>query len=161
MTPDPYQGTSGGPGDANNPQSWNRYAYVAGDPVNRLDPNGLDYELICGDDCDQPGADLQGINQGFEDPTGYCDPSQRDCSSQTCPFGTVIASGTCVSFPVPVAGAGGSAPSGFQNGQNGNNPPTSTCYPPNVLVGSACLTPVQYQQRKTCQGLEAAAECLK
>jgi RHS repeat-associated protein len=42
MTPDPYQGTSGGPGDPNNPQSWNRYAYVTGDPVNSFDPQGLD-----------------------------------------------------------------------------------------------------------------------
>jgi RHS repeat-associated protein len=36
-TPDPYQ-ASGGPAD---PQSWNRYAYVQGDPVNYNDPNGL------------------------------------------------------------------------------------------------------------------------
>ena len=38
MTPDPYQ-ASGGPSD---PQSWNRYAYTRGDPVNRFDPGGLD-----------------------------------------------------------------------------------------------------------------------
>jgi len=42
MTPDPYKGRSGGPGDPNNPQSWNRYAYVLGDPVNWVDPAGLD-----------------------------------------------------------------------------------------------------------------------
>ena len=36
MTPDPYQ-ASGGPSD---PQSWNRYAYTRGDPVNRYDPWG-------------------------------------------------------------------------------------------------------------------------
>ncbi len=41
MTPDPYQGTSGGPGDPDNPQSWNRYAYTVGDPVNWIDPQGL------------------------------------------------------------------------------------------------------------------------
>jgi len=35
-SPDPYQ-ASGGPGD---PGSWNRYAYVAGDPINQNDPNG-------------------------------------------------------------------------------------------------------------------------
>ncbi len=35
-TPDPYQG-SAGPGD---PGSWNRYSYVGGDPVNRLDLAG-------------------------------------------------------------------------------------------------------------------------
>jgi hypothetical protein len=31
---------SGGPAD---PGSWNRYAYVAGDPVNRVDPSGREY----------------------------------------------------------------------------------------------------------------------
>lgn len=41
MTPDPYQETGGGPGDPDNPQSWNHYAYVLGDPVNWLDPQGL------------------------------------------------------------------------------------------------------------------------
>jgi RHS repeat-associated protein len=37
MTPDPYN-ASGGPSD---PQSWNQYAYTRGDPVNRLDPAGM------------------------------------------------------------------------------------------------------------------------
>ena len=45
MTPDPYQGTSGGPGDPNNPQSWNRYMYTLGDPVNFIDPAGLDADV--------------------------------------------------------------------------------------------------------------------
>ena len=44
MTPDPYQGTSGGSGDADNPQSWNRYAYTVGDPVNWNDPDGEFYQ---------------------------------------------------------------------------------------------------------------------
>ena len=44
MTPDPYKGRSGGPGDPNNPQSWNRYAYVVGDPVNLIDPRGQWYQ---------------------------------------------------------------------------------------------------------------------
>jgi len=37
MSADPYQ-ASGGP---SNPHSWNRYAYVTGDPVNKFDPSGL------------------------------------------------------------------------------------------------------------------------
>jgi len=37
LTPDPYM-ASGGPAD---PGSWNRYAYVGGDPVNKNDPLGL------------------------------------------------------------------------------------------------------------------------
>lgn len=41
MSPDPYKGTSGGSGDPGNPQSWNRYAYTTGDPVNWVDSQGL------------------------------------------------------------------------------------------------------------------------
>ena len=37
LTPDPYE-ASGGPEE---PQSWNKYAYVEGDPVNYNDPTGL------------------------------------------------------------------------------------------------------------------------
>jgi hypothetical protein len=52
MTPDAY--TNGG--RSNDPQSWNQYAYTGGDPVNRLDPTGRDWELTCsggdGDDDD-------------------------------------------------------------------------------------------------------------
>jgi hypothetical protein len=40
MTPDPYQQSAG----PNDPGSWNRYAYVAGDPINRFDRNGLDFQ---------------------------------------------------------------------------------------------------------------------
>ena len=35
--PDPYQASAG----AEDPGSWNRYAYVGGDPINYLDPSGL------------------------------------------------------------------------------------------------------------------------
>ena len=66
MTADPYT-ASGGPVD---PGSWNRYAYTVGDPVNRLDPTGLDY---CeGDNCDGGGG-------GGYDPTGYRPPSEQSC----------------------------------------------------------------------------------
>jgi RHS repeat-associated protein len=40
LTPDPYM-ASGGPAD---PGSWNRYAYVAGDPINFVDPRGMLFE---------------------------------------------------------------------------------------------------------------------
>ena len=41
-SPDPYQ-ASGSPAD---PGSWNRYAYVGGDPVNFNDPLGLDAWVV-------------------------------------------------------------------------------------------------------------------
>ena|ERR1700733_3440251 len=37
MTPDPSKSS-----DPGNPKSWNQYAYSYGDPVNNLDPSGLD-----------------------------------------------------------------------------------------------------------------------
>jgi RHS repeat-associated protein len=40
-TPDPYQAAAKGANNPKVPQSWNRYAYVQGDPVNAYDPRGL------------------------------------------------------------------------------------------------------------------------
>ena len=45
MTPDPFSGSA----DPNNPQSWNRYGYVTGDPVNGTDSSGLSND---GSSCD-------------------------------------------------------------------------------------------------------------
>jgi hypothetical protein len=39
MTPDPYKASAG----ASDPGNWNRYAYVGGDPVNRVDRAGTCY----------------------------------------------------------------------------------------------------------------------
>jgi hypothetical protein len=54
MTPDRYRGNNGGSCDPKNPQSWNRYAYTTGDPVNYRDPKGLFIEAVSeeGDDGD-------------------------------------------------------------------------------------------------------------
>lgn len=38
MSPDPYEGSA----ILSNPESWNRYAFVTNDPINRVDPHGLD-----------------------------------------------------------------------------------------------------------------------
>jgi RHS repeat-associated protein len=41
LTPDPYIANSSRSGDAQAPQSWNRYSYSLNDPVNLYDPPGL------------------------------------------------------------------------------------------------------------------------
>jgi RHS repeat-associated protein len=40
-TPDPYMSNTGGAGDPSDPESWNRYTYTRGDPVNRQDQWGM------------------------------------------------------------------------------------------------------------------------
>jgi RHS repeat-associated protein len=66
MTPDPYKASGGhGTGKPGDPQSWNRYAYTRGDPVNRFDPNGTD-------------------DSGTGDGGDGGDPNGGDTSSFTC-----------------------------------------------------------------------------
>lgn len=49
--------------DSDNPQSWNRYAYVLNNPLNATDPDGLDYWLIGGNQCGQ--NNVQCDKEGF------------------------------------------------------------------------------------------------
>ena len=46
-TPDPYMASAKGANDPSNPGSWNHYAYVEGDPVNKVDPSGLYWQNPC------------------------------------------------------------------------------------------------------------------
>jgi RHS repeat-associated protein len=66
MTPDPYKGNGGGPGDPNNPQSWNPYAYTTGDPVNYFDPTGL---------CQTATYYENGVYTGSDIDTSDCVPN--------------------------------------------------------------------------------------
>ena len=101
MTADQYVASAG----ANAPQSWNRYTYVLGDPINFKDPTG---RFECGDDGDPEDCDDDGGGGG-----GFCgfgfhfDPAAGDCEpdgggggqppqqpTSTCPDGTSPISGT-------------------------------------------------------------------
>lgn len=53
---DPYKANSGGSGDPSNPHSWNRYAYVHGDPTNFMDSTGQ-YECAPEGCSDDPNCD--------------------------------------------------------------------------------------------------------
>jgi RHS repeat-associated protein len=52
MSPDPSN-VSGSIVDSENPQAWNMYSYVLNNPLNTVDPDGLDYYLLGGDQCGQ------------------------------------------------------------------------------------------------------------
>jgi RHS repeat-associated protein len=90
MTPDPSASSE----SPNNPQSWNRYPYVLGDPVNGTDPTGLD-----------------------EDDPGVCDfdPFLAECGGASDPYGgTALPPSSSyppapTSISVPITGASGAA----------------------------------------------------
>jgi RHS repeat-associated protein len=123
--PDPW----GGSASATVPQSWNRYAYAAGDPINKNDPSGLTPIFETGlsqtcliwsanEGCPSPGGALGDgtfLNgfQGSSDTWGQgttiateLDYNNFQSVSQTCPAGQVSQpNGTC-QFPyVPPAGS--------------------------------------------------------
>ena len=61
MTPDPYRATTGSVNNPADPGSWNRYAYVLGDPINFHDPRDL---VACEDwQPGDPGEDCS-ANEG-------------------------------------------------------------------------------------------------
>lgn len=76
MTPDPYPKS----GKSQSPQSWNRYAYVNGDPANGADPTGLYLPLPLassgdGEDWDYGGAGASNGGLLGEDGDSGSDPS--------------------------------------------------------------------------------------
>jgi len=77
MTPDPYQATPTSPTDPKNPQSWNRYSYVTGDPVNHTDRSGLCEDNFT--DCPNEPSPVEGGGgdggcppEFMENPGGGC-----------------------------------------------------------------------------------------
>jgi len=60
-TPDRYMALAGGTNDPSTPLSWNRYAYVAGDPANWREPTG---QIMCVSLCGSDGGDGGGSGGG-------------------------------------------------------------------------------------------------
>lgn len=87
MTPDPY-GPSSHPAD---PQTWNRYQYVHGDPVGRHDPSGLCDVVIAGiTENSINGADLQDFANGNGDVSVYPFSANSDNSSALSKIGNAL-----------------------------------------------------------------------
>jgi RHS repeat-associated protein len=81
MTPDPYT-NSGWLGD---PQSWNRYAYTRGDPVNRRDPGGT-----CDEDTDTTVNVCDTVDDPFDGWWGVDGPFNNGPSfGYACAFGFI------------------------------------------------------------------------
>jgi len=90
MTPDP----NGGSAQGADPGSLNRYAYTRGDPVNRVDPKGLDDDFpgyYCGDFCDF--ADPFSDYGGYPDEIPFCSGTGGNCSC----IGAFVLDSSCVS----------------------------------------------------------------
>jgi len=86
-SPDPYQAKAGGANNPSAPQTWNRYTYVVGDPVNLIDPHGLFgcNPITCwptGAPADPPGGGGGGCTQVV-----LGAPHPQDCGSDPDPGG--------------------------------------------------------------------------
>jgi hypothetical protein len=122
MTPDPYAGSA----NPRNPQSWNRYAYVNGDPVNWTDRTGLSSDLFYEPVQVTPGDEFD-YGGSIYDGTGVVlDPSFLILYSM---------------FFQPGAGGGG----GGQGGGAASALQCSFTSAPGTVIGSAGTADYYYQ----------------
>ena len=82
VSPDPYEKSA----HPDSPDSWNRYAFVSNDPINRTDPNGLND----GDDSDNNDNNNNSYDDDYDEsyyvegmPVGYNPPPLADGSVQS------------------------------------------------------------------------------
>jgi RHS repeat-associated protein len=108
MTPDPSTGGSG-----SSPETWNKYAYAGGDPVNFNDPRGTNPIPVFApppvSGCDE--FETECGNDG-----GYCDPSQGPCDN------TCVGADGFTQNPNPNCQIGGVA-----TGDSGGSQPMPQC----------------------------------
>ncbi|HEV2401025.1 MAG TPA: RHS repeat-associated core domain-containing protein [Candidatus Sulfotelmatobacter sp.] len=97
--------------DPMNPQTWNRYAYVANNPLNAVDPSGLDCVYL-----NDEGSGVEAVDSGNCDSGsgGYYIPGTVDLSSIiiNSDAGTIMAVGSAWNGSLSIAGAEGSNASG-------------------------------------------------
>jgi RHS repeat-associated protein len=91
MSPDPYRANNGSSGDPRDTKSWNRYAYVEGDPINFGDPQGL-YILVPIFQGNIGGGGCGAIFDIAADPESES-PGGTDCLFQNFPVPSFAASG--------------------------------------------------------------------
>ena len=98
LTPDPYMAKAKGANNPRNPGSWNRYAYVGGDPVNRVDHRGLEYYGV-GDDDDESDDGTCGVDWMTDASlSGPCGGGDGGGGNGACPVGQYFSttSNNCV-----------------------------------------------------------------
>lgn len=114
MTTDPYKAHGGGPGNPRDPQSWNRYTYTSGDPVNRLDPTGLLWEDV----CDFDGNDASCGGGGGDDGGGQDGGGGGSSDPLTCWLAGAVTSSASLHVFTGNTGASGGPSAGFYWGDS-------------------------------------------
>ena len=109
LSADPRSG-----GTASNPSSWNRYTYGSSDPINRVDPRGLNDCLASGEGDSSSDGCGDGCPDGFYFDTwsGFCAPTN--------------APGTCVEGYHFSSVAGDCEPDSAEGNDDNSPPPDCT-----------------------------------
>ena len=115
--------------DFTNPQTLNRYAYVANSPMASTDPSGLDGGGLCADAWGWTGS-------------GWTEGESFDCSSHNVPQAPWDVQTTFTGFSGPMGIFNGAGQMGIFSGENclGCRPLSNTLSGQNIFSGQDCLT---------------------